>query len=385
LIVLVLFFSLIPAGQCGLCHPEERVQFAESIHAQEMISCTDCHDGDPSAISPEQAHRGKFRSLKRRTEIPKMCARCHSDPRMMRVYNLPTDQLALYRTSQHGTQIDRGDTRAAVCTDCHGTHKILRSTNPESPSYIRNIPETCGRCHGESESVEGSRPSSYTAYMQGVHAEELLKKNNPNAPECSRCHGIHGAAPAGVGDVSKICGNCHSAALRAFREGPHAAAMTEAGLPECVACHDNHATAASDIQDIQEICSECHATDSAEFEVGEKMRVLITGAEEQLAKAHQMVMQASSVPLYVEDYLARLEEARTHLMEAEPAIHTISLPEVERSAAIARSLGEEVEAEIEGELSELSLRKIGLIVFWFYILLTIWILFQYRQRSLRKQ
>ena len=385
MIGLLLILSLLANEQCGLCHPEERVQYGQSIHAQEMINCTDCHGGDGESVTVETAHRKGFRSLSEREEIPEACADCHSDPLQMKIYNLPTDQYALYQTSQHGIQLRNGNKNTAVCTDCHNTHKILRLTDPENPVFKRNIPGTCGKCHGHSDSDTGTRDSVYEDYLTSIHAEELLEKANPNAPDCSRCHGIHGAAPPGVGDISKVCGACHSAALRAFRESPHATAMNEVGLPECVACHSSHSTDAFNVQDIESICSDCHAKDSTEFEVGQKMSVLFITAEEQLAKAHQMVLEAAAVPLYVEDYLARLEEARTYILEAEPAVHTVSVSDVERFTRIARSLGEEVEAEIEGELSELRLRKIGLIVFWFYILLTVWILFQFRQKSLKKQ
>ena len=109
------------AEQCGVCHPESRVAFADSTHAAEGVACTDCHGGDAASRDPVAAHRGDFRPLDDRLLIPASCADCHADLDRMRPYNLPVDQYAVYQTSHHGRAIARGERRAAVCTDCHGS------------------------------------------------------------------------------------------------------------------------------------------------------------------------------------------------------------------------------------------------------------------------
>lgn len=380
--MIFLFLLAAPvAEQCVLCHPEERVQFEASIHAEELIRCTDCHGGDAEAVSVEPAHRNSFTGSPSRGDIPTLCAKCHSDPERMRPYNLPIDQLALYQTSSHGILLSRGREDVAVCTDCHGTHSILRARDPESRVFVRNIPATCGRCH--SGSTDG--PNVYQDYLSGVHGRELLENSNTSAPDCALCHGVHGATPAGVGDVSKICGNCHSSALQSFRQSRHFAVMADAGLPECMTCHESHSTHEADSREIAEFCLDCHERDSTEFELATKMEVLFARAGEELTKAETSIDKAREVPLYVEDYLARLEQARTYLLEAEPAIHTVSIQDVERFTRQARSVAEEIEAEIEGELGELQLRRVGLIIFWFYLLLTVWILNRYRQNAMAKE
>jgi hypothetical protein len=161
--------------------------------------------------------------------------------------------------------------------------------------------------------------------------------------------------------------------------------MMEAGIPECIACHENHATESSDYHNMAEICLDCHDQDSSQYATGKKMEVLFARAQDEAEKARSVIADAQSVPLFVEDYFARLEEARTYLLEAEPAVHSVSLSEVERFTRAARSLDEEIEAEIEGELAELRVRRLGLVVFWFYILLTIWILYRYRQAALKEE
>ncbi len=49
----------------------------------------------------------------------------------------------------------------------------------------------------------------------------------------------------------------------------------------------------------------------------------------------------------------------------------------------ARSVGMEIESEIYEKLGELRIRKFGLIIFWFYLLLTILVLRRFQQRRER--
>ena len=301
----------------------------------------------------------------------------------MRGYDLPTDQYALYRTSQHGLGLARGDTRVAVCTDCHGIHDILPASHPQSRVFSRQIPETCGQCHGDMALMAryGKEDNVYQDYLTSVHAQELLH-GNPNAPECSRCHGVHGAAPPGTGDVDRVCGSCHRAEREAFLEGPNSVDLVAAGLPECGACHGNHSVQPVIPGNLADGCAECHGSESDETALGERMDVLFRRAHEEISRARDLIEQARQVPIYVEDHLARLEEAQTYILEAEPAVHAVSIEEVERFARPARSLGQEIQTEIEGELEELKLRRLGLVVFWFYLLMTFWILLRGRKSLL---
>ena len=68
-------------------------------------------------------------------DIPVMCSSCHRD-----VYDK-------YTQSIHWSAIEKGITAAPVCTDCHGTHGILKITNPGAKVYPENIPKTCSSCH----------------------------------------------------------------------------------------------------------------------------------------------------------------------------------------------------------------------------------------------
>lgn len=371
------------ATLCTMCHPDVRVQFENSIHGREEVTCVSCHGGDPRATTVAGAHDGGFRGAIPRRQIPSLCASCHADAEMMRPWNLPTDQYALYQTSHHGRRLAQGDDKVAVCTDCHGVHDILATDDPRSRVFPQNVPDTCSRCHSDAALMAryGLSGDPRADYVAGVHGEALLKKGDPAAPGCARCHGAHGAAPPGVGDVDKVCGQCHVKARAHFLDSPHRAAMPAAGLPECASCHGNHRVAAADVSRIESVCRNCHAEGSPPLDLASKMKTLHTGAAEEIEKARELVERAAQVPLYTEDYRARLEEARTALTESLPAMHSLDLDRVESLTQRARSIGTEVESEVNGKLDERWWRRIGLLVFWFYLVVTIAILLRFRART----
>jgi hypothetical protein len=381
-IVFALSAAAGPIGACGLCHPDARVEYEQGVHAGEGIACHDCHGGDPGATTTEGAHRGDFRGVPARRDLPAACGSCHSDIGRMRPYNLPADQLALYRMSGHGIRLARGDESVAVCTDCHGTHAIRRRDDPQSAVFPANIPATCGRCHGAAEPALQGESNPFVAYAAGVHGKAFIERNNGSAPHCASCHGAHGAAPPGVGDIDKVCGHCHQTARDYFLHSPHAAAMASTGAPECASCHDHHRVLPAAESGRQPRCAGCHDEGSEQVAVAATMSTLYRGAEEAIEAARLLVDRAAAVPLYVEDYQARLEEARTALVQSLPATHSLRVDSVEELTHRARSIAAEVESEVTGKLGERRWRRVGLLLFWFYLILTLAILVRYRRRAL---
>ena len=373
------------AGRCGVCHPGERVQFERSRHAQEDVRCVSCHGGDDRSLDQGIAHGRGFIGRPRHAEIPRLCASCHADESKMRPYNLPVDQYALYQTSGHGRRLAAGDMRVAVCSDCHGAHDILPPEDPSSRVFPLNVPRTCGRCHGDSTIVDrsGGRADAYRAYLASVHARELIERGNARAPTCVGCHGVHGAAPPGAGDIDKVCGHCHTAERRYFAAGAHRAGMVKAGLPECVSCHGHHDIATAQPQRLAAMCATCHGERTPQATLGAKMWTEYQAASTQIEQAAALITRADAVPIQTDDYRARLEEARTYLREALPAAHAVQEHTVANLTLRARSVGAEVASEIYGKLGHLQARKVGLVVFWFYVLLTVLILRRFQSRAAR--
>lgn len=367
--------------KCGTCHPASQVEFRDSVHAREEVSCTDCHGGDPNSLDADAAHRGRFDALLNRQRIPESCAECHSDLATMRAYNLPIDQHAMYMTSRHGKAVASGDLRAAVCSDCHGAHDTRSPDDPASRVHLRNLPDTCGACHADKNLMQryGLDSDVVTGYTEGAHGQALLIGGLQAAPSCNSCHGVHGATPPGVGDIDKVCGSCHTETRRAFLAGPHYPSMAEADLPECSSCHSNHRIVRQELADLEALCVECHAEDSEEAAIGRKMHTLIITASDEVDAAEALLARAAQVPLHVEDHLSRVEEARTYLTEAEPLVHTVSTEAVEQVTRRARSIGEEIQHEIYPRLSKTT-AHVGLALYWFYVVMTVVILRRHRQR-----
>lgn len=375
-------FLTAASGRCGVCHPKERVAFERSPHASESMHCTSCHGGDDRAEDAKAAHSGKgWRGRISRQEQPALCASCHSDPKLMQPYDLPVDQYALYLTSEHGRKLKAGDTKVAVCSDCHGDHAILAAADPASSVYVTTIPRTCGSCHGDSTVLRArGMKDVYREYLSSVHARELLDGGNLQSPTCVSCHGVHGAAPAEVANINKVCGRCHTPERRYFLAGPHASGMSRRELGECSSCHGAHAIQASEVERLATGCVACHDTGSAPARVGQDLLADYRSAHHEIEEAESWVARADAVPIATDDFKARVEEARTYLREAMTAAHAVRPDIMANYTVRARSTGAEVSEEIEHELKNITIEKLALLVFWFYVIVTVGILRRFRDR-----
>jgi formate dehydrogenase gamma subunit len=139
-----LHFSRL-AQTCGNCHDQAAKDVGESVHGQALAAghrdaptCTDCHSEHKIVALKSSS------PLKISAEI---CSNCHASERMNTKYNLPPDRVKTFFESYHGLAAQYGSTLAANCASCHGVHKILPSTDPQSTIYATNLALTCGKCH----------------------------------------------------------------------------------------------------------------------------------------------------------------------------------------------------------------------------------------------
>ena len=138
-----LYFSR-QADTCGQCHVLEAADWAKSVHGKAVMAgnrdaptCTDCHA------------EHKIESLKGGSalKISDVCSRCHASVRLDSQYNLPADRVRTYVESYHGLAAQYGSTVVANCASCHGFHKILPSSDPDSMINTNHLVTTCGQCH----------------------------------------------------------------------------------------------------------------------------------------------------------------------------------------------------------------------------------------------
>lgn len=139
-----LHFSKL-AKTCGECHPDAARDVSSSIHGKaveeghrEAATCTDCH-------SEHRIEKLKGAAPSKISE--NVCAKCHASERINTKFKIPANRVKTFMDSYHGLASHYGSTKAANCASCHGYHKILPSSNPQSMIHPKNLVQTCGRCH----------------------------------------------------------------------------------------------------------------------------------------------------------------------------------------------------------------------------------------------
>lgn len=222
----------IPAF-CGKCHsdakfmkgfnPAARVDEVEeywtSKHGQllkqgdtNVATCIDCHSVHNIRRKSQQD------SPVYKTHVAETCSHCHSNPKLMAHYGIPTDQYARWRVSVHANAlINKGDVAAPTCNDCHGNHGA-------TPPGIESISFVCGRCH--------------------AREAEIFRKSNKHELWARHNEMMNGMA----------CSTCHQEGVRAKLNLNHFA--------ECITCHENHSVVRPSVALLGVIpetpCAFCH-------------------------------------------------------------------------------------------------------------------------------
>ncbi|HVN07670.1 MAG TPA: cytochrome c3 family protein [Patescibacteria group bacterium] len=355
-------------------------QFASDIHAQKGLNCASCHGGDPAKADMDaMSKKAGFRGKPDRKQIPEFCGRCHSDAAYMRQYNpsLRTDQLAQYKTSIHGQRLAHGDTKVAVCIDCHSVHGIRPASDTRSTVNPLNVAQTCSHCHSNAEYMKEYKipTDQFAKYSKSVHHEAMTVRGDLSAPTCTTCHGNHGAAPPGVGSVRNVCSTCHVFQSQMFDKSTHKAAFEKAGLPGCVVCHSNHEVKhPSDAMlstGAQSVCVRCHTPgdrcDQATAAIHENLLRLdgaIKGADAVLAVAESSGMEVSEARL-------NQDQARDDLTKARVTIHSFRKELVNQDIEAGLKVAAANLQAGKDALKERDYRRVGLAISVFLILIVL--------------
>ncbi len=387
LILIFLISPVLLSGQkssCLECHlqleddlkaPAEA--FQADIHRQFGLGCQDCHGGNPLEEDIELAKDKSFKGAPARAKIPEACGSCHSDSAFMRRYNpnLRVGQLELYWTSRHGQTLKKGDARVAVCTDCHGVHGIQTSNFPKSKTFAWNIPETCGRCHSDEDTMKASGlPTNQVGeYRESVHAQALFEKKDLAAPACNDCHGNHGAAPPEITSIAYVCRQCHPSAGDLFSKSRHKAAYDGLGISECEACHGNHKIVRPSDEMLtggsQDVCATCHDAGTEPYAAGLRMREMLAAFVSSYKEAEGLLASAETKGVEVSQAKFSLQEANTALIQVRNLTHALSLPEIEAQTAQGQKVLAEVKARGQQAVREAEFRRTGLIVATVFLIL----------------
>lgn len=400
-IALVVCASARPASAqaentCLLCHgsldPPLQVteqQFSSDIHSQKGLTCASCHGGDPTkadmdAMSKAAGFRGKIL----RTQIPELCGRCHSDENFMRKYNpsLRTDQLSQYKTSVHGKLFAKGDTKVAVCIDCHGVHGLRPASDTRSKVHPLNVAQTCSRCHADASYMKSYAipTDQFAQYNSSVHHDALVVRGDLSAPTCTTCHGNHGAAPPGLDSVPNVCSKCHVFQDQMYEKSTHRAAFQSAGLPGCVVCHLSHGishpTDAKLGTGPQAVCMNCHKPGDVCDQARAEMLGGLTRLDEAINNAHNVLGVAESSGMEVSQ--ARLDEdqARDALTKARVTLHSFQKDLVDHDIQDGLKITAKNLQAGKNALAERDYRRRGLGLALIFIFLAVAGLFLYIRR-----
>ncbi len=279
---------------CSGCH-EEGEAYDKTPHGKllksgsnEVSGCSDCHgmhDIRPPSDPLSHVHK---------TNQPQTCGKCHSNPNLVKGHLIsvanPSDS---YLKSGHAQAISKGNLNAAACTNCHGSHDLLSSDDPESKVYRKNISATCGTCH----------PQALEQYSKSIHGR-ALQAGIKDAPTCADCHGEHDIEPPSKAtskvnrrqQVVATCTKCHDNESIMYKYGLEtgrqasymdsfhglASAAGSEIVATCASCHENHLILPPDdpassiaLGNLPKTCGKCHENAGPNFAQG-KVHIMPT-------------------------------------------------------------------------------------------------------------
>jgi len=273
-----------PTGlRCADCHKSVVQIFEKHLHGGNVKGkraspgCADCH-GDGHQVKPLGSPGSPLSPAKQH----ETCGRCHQDQQPSGLtYGAKSRIIAHYLQGAHGQALTAGR-KAATCSDCHGSHAIGTSGEPESPVSRAEVTRTCGRCH-ESEAK---------VFAEGSHGKALLR-GNPDVPNCVTCHGDHDVLSLRAHEgrrsdfaATQVCSWCHGNARMMDRYGLDTTpvesylqdfhGLTQRGTAgasaTCADCHHGHlALTASDPRSYihpahrAQTCGKCHGETPKSF------------------------------------------------------------------------------------------------------------------------
>jgi len=285
---------------CASCHSNVRMMRAYHLPADQQFeyrtgaharsatrdgkpgaTCVDCHNSH----DVRRVHDTK--SPVYRSRIPKTCARCHADAKLMKKYGLKSNTYESYNKGVHGRLLRSGENlKVPTCHDCHGSHGVTTFRS-------REVAFMCGHCHSVTRSY----------YTQGPHFAAFQSKK---LGECTTCHGNHGIAT------------------------PTWALFANAGPGGCLnsKCHNPRKTGDKGVQ------------------VAHTIGRAIKSFEKQFASTAARIERASHDGIALRDARNDLAEARRVMLRLGPISHSVSpklvSAEIDRGRGLLSHANEEV-------------------------------------------
>jgi cytochrome b subunit of formate dehydrogenase len=285
----------IPA--CVDCHSPHKIRRVFYPAGMANADCLSCHRDPELTMSREEGtisltvdENAYSASMHAGTS----CAQCHTDVTVSQERPCETiqskvdcgihhaDQVTQFQAGTHGRLLAEGDPDAPVCLDCHAKHATTGRSDPRSPTYPRNIPALCARCHRAGEKaavrIEAAVPDIVNSYVMSIHGKGLLESGLVVTATCANCHTAHGELPSDdprssvhASNVADTCGTCHNGIEEIFKASIHwpENVETDDELPTCEDCHSSHRITRTDKPGFRlrmmDQCGRCHETEAETF------------------------------------------------------------------------------------------------------------------------
>ena len=219
-----------------------------SVH--KYVDCADCHQ---DAAVDEFPHPERLE--------PVDCGLCH---------DIANEE---FYAGVHGQALKLNELYAPTCSECHGTHNILKGDAPESPTYKMNIPILCGKCHREGAPVartyDITEHNILENYSQDIHGVGLFQKGLIVSATCNDCHGNHLVLPhtspnssISAENIAGTCMKCHMKIEEVHTKIIRGELWEEepGAIPACTSCHIPHKVSTQNIVPniSDKSCLRCH-------------------------------------------------------------------------------------------------------------------------------
>ncbi|MBI5376205.1 MAG: hypothetical protein HZA77_12265 [Candidatus Schekmanbacteria bacterium] len=268
LVVFIVFaFSALASDECLKCHGEKSImkaskgeklyidveKYSSAIHGK--LGCRDCH-----------SEMGEVKSSLEHDKNTKVsCENCHDK------------EFETYRQSVHGWARKSKKSSPPYCSDCHGSHYISCTSEPDCNVSPINQIKICIKCHEDEEVVKDYGLPSVEfirSYEKSVHGKAIEEKGLLVAAVCSDCHGSHGIKAVDnrgslefKKDVPALCGRCHKTVEIEYMDGIHWKGIENGKKesPVCTDCHGEHRILSPQDKNssvytanVPTMCSKCH-------------------------------------------------------------------------------------------------------------------------------
>lgn len=127
------------------------------------------------------------------------CVHCH--------FQLP--DTSFVGVKSHNWKGSMHQAHGVTCDKCHGGNSqalekrnahlgVLDSSHPQSLVYFKNVPSTCGKCHG----------AEFYKFSQSLHFKIL--ESTGKGPDCVTCHGSMVTGVLTPDTIAAVCERCHN-------------------------------------------------------------------------------------------------------------------------------------------------------------------------------